>query len=336
METKTNKSEVVIYKDINGPALSVQMDGETVWLSQAQMSKLFQKAPHTISEHISHIYKEKELVLEKTSFKQANINISDTGLNKPTTYYNLDVIISVGYRVKSKQGTQFRIWATKRLKDYLVQGYAINEKRLKDFENLQVKLKELESAHRLIGKALENKRLEGYEKELLRIITDYSDTWFLLNSYDKGDLDLKGVGKNPGKILPYESLIKAILKFKERLIAKKEATDLFGREVGGKFQGLLGNIGQTYGGKDLYASLEEKAAHLLYFCIKDHPFADGNKRIGALTFLLFLVENGFLYDKKGERKITDNTLTALALLIAESNPKDKDSMVKLVVNLIKQ
>jgi prophage maintenance system killer protein len=157
----------------------------------------------------------------------------------------------------------------------------------------------------------------------------------LLNQYDKGELQITGVSKKEGPALNYESLKTAIAKFKERLATKKEAGSLFGEEVGSKFKAVLGNINQTFGGKQLYSSLEEKAAHLLYFLIKDHPFADGNKRIGSLTFLLYLVENNFLYDKKGERKINDNTLTALALLIAESDPKDKEVMVRLVVNLIK-
>jgi len=334
MTEETRKGEIVIYKDNQGPELQVDMDGETVWLSQAQMGLLFQKDVKTISTHIRHIYEENELEFEKTSFRQANSRNARIGFDKPTIYYNLDVIISVGYRVKSKRGTQFRIWATNRLRDYLVKGYAVNEKRLKDVENLQIKLKELESVHKVFQHALENKRLEGYEKELLRIITDYANTWFVLNAYDKDDLKIEDVTKRPARALNHQSLQKSIGAFKKRLMAKKEASDLFGKEVGGKFQGVLGSIGQTFGGKDLYPSLEEKAAHLLYFCIKDHPFADGNKRIGSLVFLLFLIENNYLMNKRGEKKINDTALAALALLIAESKPVDKQSMVKLIVNLI--
>ncbi len=335
MSEETKKGEIVIYKASEGPELQVQMDGETVWLSQAQMATLFQKNVDTVSLHIRNIYKEKELDLVKTSLKQANTSNPRIGLNKPITYYNLDVIISVGYRVKSKNGTQFRIWATNRLKDYIVKGFAINEKRLKELDSLKVQLRELEGAHKLIQGALASRRLEGYEKELLRIITDYADTWFLLNQYDKGELNTESLSKKEGEALNYESIKTSIVRFKERLAAKKEAGSLFGEEVGNKFKAVLGSINQTYGGKNLYPSIEEKAAHLLYFCIKDHPFADGNKRIGSLTFLLYLVENNFLYDKKGERKINDNTLTALALLIAESEPKDKEVMVRLVANLLK-
>jgi len=331
---ETKKAEIIIYKAQEGPELEVKMDGGTVWMTQAQISELFQTHRSSITKHISNVFEMGELSETDSTLKQANVQKMHIGLDKPTIFYNLDVIISVGYRVNSKRATQFRIWATNRLRDYLVKGYAINEKRLKDFENLQVKLKDLAGAHKLIQSALENKRLEGYEKELLSIITDYANTWFVLNAYDKDDLKIEDVTKRPAKILKHQSLQKSITAFKKRLMAKKEAGDLFGREVGGKFQGVLGSIGQTFGGKELYASLEEKAAHLLYFCIKDHPFADGNKRIGSLVFLLFLIENNYLYNRRGEKKINDTALAALALLVAESKPADKDATVKLIVNLI--
>lgn len=331
MEIKNN--EIIIYKSEVGPELKVQMDGETVWLSQAQMAELFEKDVNTINEHIRNIYAEKELASEKTSLKQANTGKTGIGLNKPTNYYNLDVIISVGYRVKSKRGTQFRIWATNRLRDYLVKGYAVNEKRLK--EDHDVKMKELQDTARLFQNVLESHRAEGYEKDLLKIITDYSGTWALLNKYDKGELEIEGVSKRVPAVLDYEDLQKSIGVFKKRLGAKKEAGDLFGQEVGEKFKAVLGNINQTFGGKQLYPSLEEKAAHLLYFLVKDHPFADGNKRIGSLVFMLYLVQNNALFSSKtGERKINDNALAALALLVAESKPSDKKIMVSLIVNLI--
>ncbi len=326
------KGEIVIYKSPDGPELQIKMDGETVWLSQAQMVFLFGKDINTINEHIRNIYKEKELIFEKTSFKQANTGKTGIGLNKPTTYYSLDVIISVGYRVKSQRGTQFRIWATQKLRDFIVQGYIINERRL--LENQQSKLKELEQANKLFLEVIESRKADGYEKELLKIITDYTNTWFVLNQYDKGELRMEDVTKRKSVPLNYIEVQKAIIKFRGRLEAKNEAGDLFGQEIGGKFQGVLGSIHQTFGGKDLYPSLEEKAAHLLYFSVKDHPFADGNKRIGSLVFLLFLVENHILLNKKGERKVNDTALAALALLIAESKPQQKETMVKLVVNLI--
>ena len=331
---ETKKGEIVIYKDNQGPELHVQMDGETIWLNQAQISELFQTARTSITRHIGNIFKSGELIEANSTLKQANVQKMHIGLDKPTIYYNLDVIISVGYRVNSKRATQFRIWATNRLRDYLVKGYAINEKRLKDAENLQIKLKELESVHKVFQHALENKKLEGYERELLKIISDYANTWFVLNAYDKDELKIEDVAKRAAKSLDHQELQKSIGAFKKRLMAKKEASDLFGREVGGKFEAVLGSINQTFAGKELYPSLEEKAAHLLYFGIKDHPFADGNKRIGSLVFLLFLIENNYLMNKKGERKINDVGLTALALLIAESKPNDKPAIIKLIVNLI--
>ncbi len=327
------KGEIVIYKAEAGPELKVQMDGQTVWLNRGQMAALFDKNVDTIGLHIRNIYKEGELEESKTFHKQANTGFPRIGLDKPTIYYNLDVIISVGYRVKSKRGTQFRIWATQRLRDYIVKGFAVNEHRLKEEHDL--KMKELEKTAKLFQNVLESKRVEGYEKDLLKIITDYAHTWALLNKFDKGELEIAGVSKKAPSPLAYEELQDSIELFKKRLALKREAGSLFGQEVGGKFKAVLGNIGQTFGGKELYASLEEKAAHLLYFIIKDHPFADGNKRIGSLVFMLYLVQNNFLYSSKtGERKINDNALAALALLVAESKPHDKETMVTLIVNLI--
>jgi prophage maintenance system killer protein len=332
--TETKKGEIVIYKTQTGPEIQVQIEGDTVWLTQAQMVELFGRDQTTISRHINNIYKEGELIEAESSLKQANMQKMHIGLDKPTTYYNLDMVISVGYRVNSKRGTQFRMWATQRLKDYLLKGYAINEKRLKDLEGIQVRLKELEQVNKLFSRVIDSKKAEGYEKDLLKIITDYTNTWFVLNQYDKGELQVQGVSKKKPSVLDYEEVKKSIAKFKQRLIEGKQAGSLFGQEVGEKFKSVLGSINQTFGSKDLYPSIEEKAAHLLYFAIKDHPFADGNKRIGSLLFLLFLVENHHLLNKKGERKINDSALTALALLIAESKPQDKEVMVRLVINLI--
>ena len=327
-----SKGEIIIYDDAGGPAIEVNFDQETVWLTQADMAKLFQKDVRTISLHIGNVYKESELLAQKTSFKQANSSKTGIGPDKPTIYYNLDVIISVGYRVKSKRGTQFRIWATSRLRDYLLKGYAVNSQRVK--ENSNAKLKELETAVRLLQTAIETKRLVGYEKELLQIITDYTKTWVLLNQYDENALAESGANKKIIYALDYENIKKSIERFRARLMKEKQASDLFGKEVGEKLAAVLGNIEQTFDGKVLYASVEERAAHLLYFAIKDHPFTDGNKRIGSLLFLLYLVENHHVYNRRGERIVSDNMLTALALLIAESKPDHKEVMVKLVVNLL--
>lgn len=333
--SETNKQstgEMIIFNDQKGIEIKVTLEGETVWLSQAQMVELFQKDKRTISEHIKNIFKEAEL--SQNSVVRKFRTTAKDGKTYQVDYYNLDVIISVGYRVKSKRGTQFRIWATSKLRDHILKGYTINEQRLK--ENSQAKLKELESTIKLFQNAIEIKRLDGYEKELLKIITDYTKAWILLNRYDHDNLDTEGVSKKIRCTLSYDKVKDSISHFKSRLIKTKEATEIFGREVENKLEAILGNIEQTFDGVPLYQSIEEKAAHLLYFSIKDHPFTDGNKRIGALLFLLYLIENHHFYNKKGDRLIPDSTLTTLALLVAESSPDHKDIIIKLVINLIKK
>lgn len=330
---ETKKGEIIIYKDQNGPELLVKMDSETAWLTLQQIADLFERDKSVISRHIKNIFNSAELKHNSVVAKFATTALD--GKVYQVDYYNLDMIISVGYRVNSKRGTQFRIWATQKLRDYFVKGFAVNESRLKELkEKHNLQMRELQQTVRLFQNVIETQRAGGYEKELLSIITDYANTWAVLNEYDKGELGLENVSRQKSKALDYEEIKKSILKFKTRLGEKKEAGNLFGQEVGGKFRGVLGSIIQTFGGKDLYPSIEEKASHLFYFCIKDHPFADGNKRIGSLLFLLFLINNNYLLNKKGERKINDTALAALALLVAESKPGDKDIMVKLVVNLI--
>ncbi|MBX4186763.1 MAG: virulence protein RhuM/Fic/DOC family protein [Candidatus Doudnabacteria bacterium] len=325
--------EIIIYKAEAGPELQIKLENETVWLTLQQMADLFQRDRSVIGKHIRKIYKEAELSQNSTGAFFALVQKEgDREIERQIEHYNLDMIISVGYRVNSKRGTQFRIWATQRLRDYLLKGFLINEKRLQ--ENQNAKLKELQQANKLISEAVESRRLEGYEKDLLAIITDYTNTWITLNEYDSGSLDLDSVTKKSVQYPEYEKVKKTIERFKLRLLKEKEASDLFGQEVGNKLYQVLGNIGHVIGGKDLYVSLDEKAAHLLYFAVKDHPFVDGNKRIGALLFILFLVENHYLLNRKGERKINDSALTALTLLVAESKPASKDVMIKLIVNLI--
>ena len=306
---------------------------ESVWLNLNQMVELFGRDKSVISRHLKNVYQTAELSEKSTVAKYATVQKEgDREIARQIEYYNLDAIISVGYRVNSKRGTQFRIWATNQLRDYILKGYAINEKRL--LESQTAKLRELETAHKLIQQALETKRSEGYERELLKIISDYANTWFLLLQYDEEKLKIENVSAKPGKPLDYDEVMKAIIRFRKRLRSERQATDLFGVEVSHKLASVIGNIDQAFGGKALYPSIEERAAHLLYFCIKDHPFVDGNKRIGSLLFLLYLIQNNYLLNRRGERKINDTALVALALLIAESKPAQKDVIVKLVVNLI--
>jgi len=331
MPEETKKGEIVIYKAQAGPELLVRVEDGSVFMTQDQIAVLFGTQRPAITKHLNNIFKSSEL--SENSVSSILEHTAQDGKVYKVKFYNLDAIISVGYRVNSKRATQFRVWATQKLKDYLLKGYAVNEKRLKEEHDL--KMRELQDTAKLFHQVIENRRAEGYEKDLLKIITDYSGTWALLNKYDKGELGLEGVSKHKPAVLDYADLQKSILVFKQRLGTKKEAGDLFGQEVGEKFKAVLGNIDQTFGGKALYPSLEEKAAHLLYFLIKDHPFADGNKRIGSLVFMLYLVQNHVLYSAKtGERKINDNALAALALLVAESKPDQKQIMVNLIINLI--
>lgn len=331
MEVGINKGEISIYKTEGQPELAVIIREGTVYMTQEQISSLFGTKRPAITKHLKNIFKSSEL--SENSVSSILEHTAIDGKNYKVKFYNLDAIISVGYRVNSTKATQFRIWATKRLNEYLTKGFAINEKRLK--EEHDVKMKELEKTAGLFQSVLESRRADGYEKDLLKIITDYAHTWALLNKYDKGELSIEGVTKKTPKNLEHVDLKDTIEIFKRRLVVKKEAGSLFGQEVGDKFKAVLGNINQTYGGKLLYPTIEERAAHLLYFLVKDHPFADGNKRIGALIFMVYLVQSNSLYSvKTGERKINDNALAALTLLVAESMPKSKDVMVKLIVNLI--
>jgi prophage maintenance system killer protein len=333
MPEETKKGEIVIYKAPEGLELQVRMDSDTVWMTQTQISSLFQTERTSIGRHIKNVLNSSELRVDSVCAIFAHT--AQDGKTYKVQYYNLDMIISIGYRANSKRATQFRTWATQRLRDYLLQGYVVNKNRLEQLkQEHNSQLKELQQTVKLFQNVIEARRTEGYEKEFLNIIVDYANTWTVLHEYDEGKLQITDVSKKASRKLDHVEIQKTIARFKQRLAIKKQVSPLFGQEVGGKLEAVLGSIYQTYGGKELYPSLEEKAAHLLYFAIKDHPFVDGNKRIGCLLFLLFLIENNYLNNKKGERKVNDTALVALALLVAESKPVQKEVMVKLVVNLI--
>src|SRR3989344_929601 len=322
------KNSIVIYQTAKGPELEVRIEKETIWLDAHQIAALFGTQRPAIVKHINNIYQTGEL--EQKSTCSILEQVAADGKIRKMNLYNLDMIISVGYRVNSKQATQFRIWATNTLKSYLLKGYAINEKQL---SSAKEKLQELQSAISFLQEKSKYELLSGQEQEILNLLANYSKTLTLLEQYDKDNLSVSKKGK--GKfVLGYGEAQKVISALKKDLIAKKEAGDLFGQEYEGKLQGIIGNIYQTFGGKELYSSLEEKAAHLLYFIIKDHPLADGNKRTASFLFVYFLDKNNFLYRESGEKKINDNALTALALLIAISDPKDKEVMVKIITNLL--
>ncbi|MCL5004747.1 MAG: virulence RhuM family protein, partial [Patescibacteria group bacterium] len=250
--------------------------------------------------------------------------------DKPVEFYSLDVILSVGYRVSSARAIHFRKWATKILKQYLIKGYAINEKRLLEARE---KFKELQTAISFLQSKSKKELLVGQEKEILNLLADYSKTLTLLQQYDAGKLkEKKGIRAKFGLI--YKNCLKIIFELKKELIAKKEAGDLFGQERGENFEGIIKGLYQTFGGKELYPTIEDKASHILYLIIKDHPFSDGNKRTASFLFVYFLDKSNYLFRKSGERKINDNALVALALLIAESDPKEKETMIKIIKNLI--
>ena len=332
MNEEIARGEVIIFASPGlETKIEVKMKGETVWLSQAQMAELFDKDIRTINEHIQNVYEESELEKNRTIRKFRIVRFEGKRqVNREIEHYNLDVIISVGYRVKSMRGTQFRIWANRILKEYLIQGYSINEKLLGEERE---KFQELQKMIDFINKKKNFDLLAGQEKELISLINEFANSFAILNKYDKGDLVLLSKKKSVF-VLDYDKAKMVIGEFRQNLEAKGQAHSLFSSEIGEKFKGILGAIYQTYGGDDLYVSVEEKAANLLYLIIKDHPFSDGNKRIGSLLFVYFLQQNDYLYKTNGEKKINDNTLVAMALLVAVGDPKEKDTMVKLITNLL--
>lgn len=315
-------SEVVIYQAEDGKTtLEVQLEQDTVWLSQAQMAELFGRERSVITKHLSNVFREGEL--DKNSNVQ-NMHIAKS--DKPVAFYNLDVIISVGYRVKSKRGTQFRQWATWVLRDHIVKGYTLNEQRLREE---RAKLREMQQTVDLLARTLANHELVTETgREVLQVITDYAYALATLDRYDHGTLAVEATSGPAVFMLEYDEAIAIVQSM------KGDFDGLFGQEKDQGFKSALGAIYQTFGGQELYPSIEEKAANLLYFVVKNHAFTDGNKRIAAAVFIFFLAGNGILYRPDGSKRLADNALVALTLLIAESHPEEKNTIVKVIVNLI--
>ncbi len=320
MENVNDK--IIIYQTADGQtAIDVRLENETVWLNTNQMALLFDREESNIRRHVTNVFKEGELERENNvHFLHVN------GVKKPVPYYTLDVIISVGYRVKSQRGTQFRIWARNVLKDYLVKGYAVNERIHKE------QIGELRQLVGMLGRTIQNQPLLSNDETnaLFNVVTDYTYALDTLDSYDYQRLIVSDTTSEAPFHATYENAMQAILSLKERF----GESALFGNEKDDSFKSSIGQIYQTFDGVELYPSTEEKAAMLLYLVTKNYSFSDGNKRIAATLFLWFLNNNRILYREDGSKRIADNSLVALTLMIAESRPEEKDVMVKVVVNLI--
>jgi prophage maintenance system killer protein len=317
-----NENKIAIYQTKDGQlSVNVKIENETVWLSANQMAALFDRDEKTVRKHINNVFAEGELIRESNTHFLRVAN-SD----KPVAFYTLDVIISVGYRVKSQQGTQFRIWANRILKDYLVKGYAVNNKIVKQQYN------ELRNLVQVLGRTVKNQEVltNTQSRSLLNVVVDYSYALDTLDKYDYQQLEVSQTTNEEKFQATYENAMAAIRSLKEKF----GESDLFANEKDDSFKSSIGQIYQTFDGKDLYPSVEEKAAILLYLVTKNHSFSDGNKRIAATLFLWFMQNNGILYDDNHKKRISDGTLVALTLMIAESRTEEKDTMVKVVVNLI--
>ena len=324
MEKILNK-KLAIYQAKDG-AIEFRLDNkqDTIWATQSELCFLYGKDQSVISRHVKNIFSDKE-ILEKSNMQKVHIANSD----KPVVFYSLDIILAVGYRTNSSQAIQFRKWATKTLKDHITKGYTVNKKVLQ--KNYDEFLKTVEDI-----KLLSKNNQQISSDNILNLIKVFSSTWFSLKSYDKQNFPKKGKKKSKKKIVLGDlskDLYNKVVILKENLIKEKQATDLFAQEKKkGNLEGILGNVLQSIFGQDAYETVEEKASHLLYFIIKNHPFNDGNKRTGAFSFVWFLQKMNFDF----REKISPETLTALTLLIAESNPKDKEKMIGLVLLLLQK
>jgi len=319
------ENKIVIYQTEDGQTqIDVRLENDTVWLNVAQMAELFDKEESNVRRHIINAFREGELERDENNVQKIHVN----GVKKPVPFYSLDVIISIGYRVKSKRGTAFRIWARNVLKEYLIKGYAVNERMRKE------QIGELRQLVGMLGRTIQNQPLLSNDETnaLFEVVTDYTYALDTLDNYDYERLTIDKTTKEEPFHATYENAMEAI----NGLRNKFGGSTLFGNEKDDSFKSSIGQIYQTFGGQELYPSVEEKAAMLLYLVTKNHSFSDGNKRIAATLFLWFLNNNHVLYRADGTKRIADNTLVALTLMIAESRTEEKDVMVKVVVNLINQ
>ncbi len=322
------RGEIVIYESTEaGARVEVRLEEETVWLTQQQMSELFERDRTVIARHLRNVFSSGELA-EESNVQKMHFPNSD----RPVSLYSLDAILSVGYRVNSRRGTEFRIWATNVLRDHIINGYTINQRRLTEQAD---HYRELQEAVRLIGEVLTQQALNAPQAEgLLRVITDYAYALSVLDDYDHQQLAIRNITRKEPFEITYEAARKAVDEMADQMRQEGKMLGLFGREKDESFKSSLAAIYQTFGGDDLYPSIEEKAAHLLYFVTKNHSFSDGNKRIAAAIFLWFLDANGLLYAEDGHKRLGDNALVALTLMIAESKPQHKDIIARVIVNLI--
>ena len=325
---KTSQIQIYVTKD--GQAqIDVRFEQDTIWLSQAQMAELFDKDTDTIGLHLRNIFKSKELDEASTTEESSVVRQEGSRqVKRKIRFYNLDAIISVGYRVNSKKGTQFRIWATQRLKEYLVQGYTLNQQRF------DKNATELQQALELIRKAAKSPEITAESGSgLVEIVSRYTQTFLWLQRYDEGLLD-EPSGQAGGNLPSATDAMSSLVQLKQSLIERGEATELFANPRDDGLAGIFGNLDQTVFGEPAYPSIESKAAHLLYFVVKNHPFSDGNKRSGAFLFVDFLNRNGRLFDSSGNTVINDTGLAALTLLVAESDPKQKDTLIRLIMHML--
>ena len=329
-ESMKEDQKIVIYQTEDGETqIDVRLENDTVWLTQAQMAELFQTDRTSIVRHINNIYKVEELDRDSTCAKIAQVQIEGKRtVKRDIPYFNLDMIISVGYRVNSKRGIKFRQWANRILKDYLVKGYAVNERIRKE------QIGELRQLVGMLGRTIQGQPLLSTDETnaLFEVVTDYTYALDTLDNYDYERLTIDKTTKEEPFHATYENAMEEIRLLRDKF----GGSALFGNEKDDSFKSSIGQIYQTFGGEELYPSVEEKAAMLLYLVTKNHSFSDGNKRIAATLFLWFLNNNRILYRADGSKRLADNTLVALTLMIAESKTEEKDVMVKVVVNLINQ